>query len=182
MKAEAAVAARTTDLLDDEAAAAIRSAREAAWSTHRAALDRASADLFEAAMGRNDAAGRRETGQRARARRAARARDQDRRELEAECARTKADLEAAEKTIGALGHEIAALRPRLLRRDADALAFINTWRVRRDKALTLAEASRELADAKRHAEDDGTHAPSGCARPCEPRASAMYDDDASLDD
>ena len=40
LKAEAAAAARAADLLGDEAAAEIRSAREAAWLAHRAALDR----------------------------------------------------------------------------------------------------------------------------------------------
>ena len=57
LRVEAAAATRGADLLGDEAAAEIRSARDAAWSAHRAALDRTSADAFEAAMRRDDAAG-----------------------------------------------------------------------------------------------------------------------------
>ena len=56
LKAEAAAVAGGADLLSDEAAATVRSTRDAAWSTHRAALDPASADIFEAAMRRDDAA------------------------------------------------------------------------------------------------------------------------------
>ncbi len=57
LKAEAAVATSAADLLGDEAAAEIRSVRDAAWSAHRADLDAASADAFEVAMRRDDAAG-----------------------------------------------------------------------------------------------------------------------------
>ena len=56
LKVEAA-AARAADLLGDEAAAEIRSARDVAWVAHRTGLDRASADVFEAAMRRDDVAG-----------------------------------------------------------------------------------------------------------------------------
>lgn len=55
--AEAATATHAADLLSDEAAAAFRSARDGAWSAHGAALDRGTADVFEAAMRRDDAAG-----------------------------------------------------------------------------------------------------------------------------
>ena len=57
LKVEAAAAARAADLLSDEVAREIRSARDAAWLAHCTALDRASADLFEVAMRRDDAAG-----------------------------------------------------------------------------------------------------------------------------
>ena len=46
LKAETAAATRAADLLSDEAAAKIRSARDAAWFAHRAALSRASADTL----------------------------------------------------------------------------------------------------------------------------------------
>ena len=38
LKAEAAAAARATELIGDDAAADLRAAREVAWSAHRAAL------------------------------------------------------------------------------------------------------------------------------------------------
>ena len=179
MKAEAAVAARATDLLDDEAAAAIRSAREAAWSTHRATLGRASADLFEAAMRRDDAAG---AARLASARELAALRERAIKiaGLEAECARTKADLEAAEKTIGALGHEIAALSPAAPPHGRDPLAFIDAWRIRRDEALTLAEALRQSGRAASSAQDDGRRVREALCAALR-AASVAYDDDASLD-
>jgi len=154
LKAEAAAAARATDLLSDEVAADIRSAREAAWSAHRAALDRMSVEVFEAAMRRDDAAG---AARLAGARELAALRERAIKiaGLEAEYARAKADLEVAENAAGALDHEIAALSPATPPSGRDPLAFIDAWRVRRDEALTLAEALRQLGDAGRRAEDEG---------------------------
>ena len=153
LKAEAA-AARAPDLLGDEAAAEIRSRREAAWSAHRATLDRDSADVFEAAMRRDDAAGAaRLVGARELA--ALRERAIKIAGVEAERVRAAADLEAAEKAIGALDHEIAAISPVPPPPGRDPLAFIDAWRIKRDEALALAEALRQSDDAARRAEDDG---------------------------
>ena len=154
MKVEAAAAARGADLLGDEAAAEIRSARDAAWSAHRAALDRTSADAFEAAMRRDDAAN---AARVAGARELAALRERARKVagVEAEREHAKADLEAAEKSIGALDHEIATIAPVAPPQGRDALAFIDAWRVKRNEALTLVEALRRSEDAERRAEDEG---------------------------
>jgi uncharacterized protein YhaN len=151
---EAAAAARAADLLDDEAAAEIRFARDAAWLAHRAALDRASAAVFEAAMRRDDAVGAaRVAGARELA--ALRERTIKIAGVEAERARAKADLEAAEKAIGALDHEIVTIAPVAPPQGRDPVAFIDAWRSRRNEALTLVEALRRAEDAERRAEDEG---------------------------
>jgi uncharacterized protein YhaN len=154
LKAEAAAATRAADLLSDEAAAEVRSARDAAWSAHRTTLDRASAEAFEAAMRRDDVAG---------AARVAGARDlavlRERAiklaGIEAERARAKADLEAAHKAIAALDEEIAAIAPASPPEGRDPLAFIDAWRAKRNEALTLIDALRQSEDAERRAEDEG---------------------------
>ena len=154
LKVEAAAAASAADLLGDEAAAEIRSARDAAWSAHRAGLDPASADAFEAAMRRDDAAGAaRVAGARELA--ALRERDIKLAGVEAERARAKADLEAAEKAIGALDQEIATIAPVAPPHGRDALAFIDAWRAKRNEALTLIDALRRSEDAERRAEAEG---------------------------
>jgi uncharacterized protein YhaN len=139
--------------LSDEAAAEIRSAREAAWSAHRAALNRASAEVFEAAMRRDDAAGAaRVAGARELA--AWRERAIKLAGVEAEQACARADLEAAEKAVRALDHEIAAITP-APPPAGDALAFIDAWRMKRIEALRLVDALRQSKDAERRAEDEG---------------------------
>ncbi len=157
LKAEAAAAAHAPDLLGDEAASGIRSSREAAWSAHRAALDQTSADLFEAAMRRDDAAG---AARLAGARELAALRERAIKiaGVEAELARAQADLEAAEKSIATLDRDIAALSPAPPPPARDPLAFIDAWRMKRDEALTLAEALRQADDAARRAKDDGARA------------------------
>ena len=153
LMAEAAAAASAADL-GDEAAAEIRSAREAAWSAHRAALDRGAADVFEAAMRRDDAAGAtRVAGARELA--ALRERKIKLAGVEAERERAKADLEVADKSIRALDHEIATIAPAAPPRGRDPLAFIDAWRIKRNEALALVEALRRAEDAERRAEDEG---------------------------
>ncbi len=49
--------AKVAGLLSDQEAAEVRSAREAAWAAHRRALDTVSAELFEAALRRDDIVG-----------------------------------------------------------------------------------------------------------------------------
>jgi uncharacterized protein YhaN len=157
LKAEAAAAASAPDLLGDEAAAEIRSAREAAWLAHRAALDRASAVAFEVAMRRDDAAGAaRVAGARELA--ALRERNIKIAGVEAEYTRAKADLKEAEKAIGALDHEIATIAPAAPPQGRDALAFIDAWRAKRNEALTLIDALRRSEDAERRAEEEGERA------------------------
>jgi uncharacterized protein YhaN len=150
LKAEAAAAACGADLLSDEAAAEIRAAREAAWSAHRTDLDRASAEAFEAAMRRDDAAGAaRLVGARELA--ALRERAIKLAGVEAELARAKADLEAADDAIAALDLEIVGVAPAPPPLGRDALAFIDIWRAKRSEALALVEALRQSEQAERRA-------------------------------
>ena len=154
LKAEAKAAARAPDLLTDDEAASIRSAREAAWSAHRASLDRPSANLFEAAMRRDDAAG---AARLASARELAALRERAIKSagLEADCARANADLDAADQAIAALDLEIAALAPAPSPAGRDPLSVIDAWRSRRDEALALAAALRETrTEAAQAGEDD----------------------------
>ena len=154
LKAEAAAAAGASDLLSDETAAQIRSVRDAAWSAHRAALDRASADAFEAAMRRDDAAGAaRLTGAHELA--ALRERKIKIAGVEAERERAKADLKAADEAIAALNLEIVGVAPATAPAGCDPLAFIDAWRMKRDEALALIEALRQSEDGERRAEDEG---------------------------
>ncbi len=153
LRAEAAVAARAAEVVGDDVASELRSAREASWSAHRAALSASSADAFEAAMRRDDAAGaarlanaREVAAQRERAIKLA--------GVEAECARARADLEAADHALHALDHEIAALMPAVPPRGRDPLSFLDAWRAGRDAALELISAVGELKHAARLAYED----------------------------
>ena len=154
LKVEAGVAARVADLLGDEAAAEIRSARDVAWAAHRAALDRTSASVFEAAMRRDDAAGAaRVAGARELA--ALRERAIKLAGVEVEREHAKADLEAADKAVAALDLEIATIAPAASPQGRDALGFIDAWRAKRSEALTLIDALRRSEDAERRAKDEG---------------------------
>jgi uncharacterized protein YhaN len=153
LTAEATAAARAADLFTDEAVAAIRAARDATWSAHRAALDGASANVFEAAMRRDDAAGAtRLAGARELA--ALRERAIKLAGVEADRARAKRDLEAADKAVAALDHEIMGLAPASPPQGRDPLAFIDAWRMKRREALTLVDALRQSEDAARRAEEE----------------------------
>ncbi len=130
----------------------LRSAREAAWSAHRAALDRGdrrrlrSGDAARRRGGRGEVANARELA-------ALRERAIKLAGVEAERARAAADLEAADKAIAALDHEIAAIAPAAPPQGRDPLAFIDAWRTKRDEALALVEALRGTEDAERRAEE-----------------------------
>jgi uncharacterized protein YhaN len=157
LKVEAGAAARAADLLGDEAAAEIRSARDAAWVAHRATLDQASADAFEAAMRRDDAVGAaRLAGARELA--AFRERAIKLAGLEVEREHARADLEAADKAVAALELEIAAIAPIASPQGRDALGFIDAWRAKSNEALTLVDALRRLEEAERRANDEGERA------------------------
>jgi uncharacterized protein YhaN len=154
LKVEAGAAVRAADLLGDEDAAEIRSARDAAWAAHRATLDQTSADAFEAAMRRDDAAGAaRLVGARELA--ALRERAIQLAGLEVEREHARADLEAADKAVAALELEIAAIAPIASPQGRDALGFIDAWRAKRNEALTLVDALRRVEDAERRANDEG---------------------------
>ena len=158
LKAEAAAAARAADLVNDEAAADIRAAREAAWTVHRAALDAATADAFEATMRRDDVTGAvRLAGARELA--AIRERAIKVAGVEAESAGAHADLDAADQALVAIDHEIAALIPVTPPDGRDPLSFLDAWRSKRDEALGLIAALGEAKDAARRLDRDV-----GCVR------------------
>ncbi len=157
LKAEAAVAARTSDLVSDDVALELRSARESAWSAHRGALSAATAAAFETALRRDDAAG---AARLANARELAAARERAMKVagLEAECARARADFAAADQMVQALDCEIAALLPAPVPEGRDALSFLNAWRARRDDALKIVEALRDMKEAARRADQEDSKA------------------------
>ena len=162
MKAEAAAAARAADLVSDEAAADIRAAREAAWTVHRAALDAATADGFEATMRRDDVTG---AARLAGARELAAIRERAIKVagVEAECARARADLDAADQALVAIDHEIAALMPATPPDGRDPLSFLDAWRGKRDEALGLIAALGEAKDAARRLDRDVARVRDGLA-------------------
>jgi uncharacterized protein YhaN len=153
LKAEAAVAARATDVIGDDAAAELRAARDDAWSAHRAVLNRSTADAFERAMQRDDAAGAVRLAN-ARELAAARERAIKLAGVEAECTRARADLASAESALHALDSEIAALMPASPPNGRDTLSFLDAWRTRRDEAVALVCAIKEAKDAARRAFED----------------------------
>jgi len=153
LRAQAAAAARAADLVGDDLAADIRAAREAAWSAHRAELSAASAVAFEAAMRRDDAAGAARLAN-ARELAALRERAMTLAGVEADCARAKADLDAAETALEALNREIESAAPVAPPAGRDILSFVDAWRVKRDEALSAIAGLDEVKDARRRIEDD----------------------------
>ena len=132
--------------LDD--VAALRAAREALWAAHRAALDAASADAFEAALRRDDAAGEARLG-------AADARARLAELAEAE-ARASADRDAAAAALtratgarDALAAEIAAACAALapFAPPAPTPFRLRDWLAARATALTQADALRAARGA-----------------------------------
>ncbi len=162
LKAESSAAAGAADLVSDESAADVRAAREAAWAVHRAALDAATADAFEKTMRRDDATGAvRLAGARDLA--ALRERAIKVAGVEAECARARADLDAADQALVAIDREIAALMPAAPPAGRDPLSFLDAWRGKRDEALGLIAAIGEAKDAAGRLDRDATRARDGLA-------------------
>jgi uncharacterized protein YhaN len=157
LRAEAAAAARAVELCGDDVAANLRTEREAAWSAHRVALNASSADAFEVSMRRDDEAG---AIRLANARELAARREQAVKlaGLEAECGRAAADLDAAEKSLHALDHEITALMPAPPPRGRDPLSFLDAWRARREEAMAIIAMHRESKEAARRANDGALRA------------------------
>ena len=134
----------------------MRAARDNAWTAHRAALTAPTADAFEAAMRADDGAGvARLAGARELA--AQRERAVSLAGVEADRARAEAELDAAERDLNGLAHEIAALLPTPPPAGRNPLGFLEGWRTKRDEALALVDAlhAKEAAfyriaeDAKR---------------------------------
>ncbi len=178
LKAEAAVAA-LADVVGDDVAAELRSAREAAWSSHRSTLSLTTADAFEAAMRRDDAAG---AARIANARELAGARERAIKlaGVEAECARVKSDLDAADNSLRALVREIAAAMPAPPPAGREPLAFLDAWRMRRDEALGVIAALRETKEAMRRVYDVGERTREGLTGALR-GASILHDPDADME-
>ena len=157
LRAKAEVASRAAEVVGDDVASGLRSAREAAWSVHRAALNPSSADTFEAAMRRDDAAGARRL---ANAREVAALRERAIKiaGVEAERVRAGTDLDAADEAIRSLDREIAALMPITAPLGRDPLSFLDAWRTSREAAMEIVGALNELKDAARRANDDAEQA------------------------
>ena len=144
LKAEGSAAMRA-EIVTDEAAAGLRAAREGAWSVHRAALDAASADAFETAMRRDDAAAATRLAH-AHEVAAARERAVKLAGLVAERAQVRTRMETAEADLAMLSAEIAAVSPIVAPAGRDALAYLDAWRVRRDDALALIARFDEMKE------------------------------------
>ena len=148
LKIEAAGGA-SADLMTDQAAAALRTAREAAWTEHRATLDGPTADAFEAALRRDDSA----SGLRiAHAREIAASRERARRlaVAEAGCNQARGEVAAAEASIQATSREVSALLPFVAPTTRNRLAFVEAWRGRRREALAqMAKLGAMKEEARR---------------------------------
>ena len=145
-------AARRSGIVSGEAAARLRAERDAAWSTHRAALDAETADAFEAAMTRDDAASAERLAH-AHELAAARQRAVKLAGLEAERLRLRAELEQSEAEVEAAKAEIGAILPVAAPAGRDPLAFLDAWRARRDEALKLIERLGEMKEEARRVND-----------------------------
>ncbi|RBP04552.1 uncharacterized protein YhaN [Roseiarcus fermentans] len=156
LEAEAA-AAGAGDLVGDAAASDLRAARDDAWRRHRGALSADTADAFEGAMRRDDAAS---AARLAHARELASLRERAviLAGVRVDRARAQADVEAAEKDETALAHEIAGLMPAAAPAGRDALGFLDAWRTKRDEALALVLHAQAAKETVRRVADDAERA------------------------
>lgn len=134
---------------------AIRTARESAWANHRRCLDAASADVFEAALRRDDRAiDTRLTHETKLARL---------HQISIELARLVVDHARANETLKTgtaklrdIQNEIAAVVTKILPRDT-LLSSFDTWLLKRERALEtralFREAERDVGEAERDLED-----------------------------
>ena len=150
--AELEAIAKTAGLLSDQEAAEVRGAREAAWAEHRRALDPVTADVFEAALRRDDIVcnarvGRERdlaklhektlalAGKRAEAKRTCKL-------LDDAMAQHRRDVERIARAIAGISPELANMSP----------AQILGWMANREKTLEvwglLRQADREMRDAE----------------------------------
>jgi uncharacterized protein YhaN len=148
LKAEASAAARAPNLVGDGEALALREARDSAWNAHRAALSAPTADAFEEAMRADDVTGAARLAN-ARELAALRERVVSLAGVEADRARAEAELEAADRALNGLAHEIAALLPTAAPAGREPLGFLEGWRTKREEALALRDAHRAYEDAFR---------------------------------
>ena len=178
LEAERAAITRILGVVGNDNAAAVRAEREAAWLAHRGSLDRGSADVFEAALRRDDAivdARMRHETELARLHQT----DQALAVKTVGFDQTKQRLDAALAQLQAVRDRIASAVAPLLPGET-SLPRLEAWLVRRDKALetrgNLKQAERDARDAEADAEILRTRL-IGALR----AASVRHDADAPLD-
>jgi uncharacterized protein YhaN len=156
LEAELDAIARIAGVVSEEDAGAIRATREVAWADHRRALDAASADLFEAALRRDD------TVMQARLRHQAEiAKLQQTSQrlvvVEANARRSRELLATAATKLQHIRNEIGAAVTPLLPAGTNIAQF-EIWLEKRGRALetrkSLRQAERDLAEADEDAADD----------------------------
>jgi uncharacterized protein YhaN len=150
LEAERDAIAQVAGVVSDQDAAGARAAREAAWATHRATLDPASADIFETALRRDDiimdARLRHETD-------VAKLHQTSLSLLrvEAEARRAKELFDSAAAKLGHVRSEIAAAFAPLLPTET-SIAQLEAWLGKREKVLEtradIKQAERDLRDVE----------------------------------
>ena len=152
LKAAVASDGATTGLMTAQQAAAIRAARDAAWTLHRRTLDDATADAFEAALRHDDSVSTQRLGQeRALARLHEAAREivgKEAGQAQARTALTEAKAQAEQLAVE-VAKALAATSPELAGVKA---ATLPVWLNERDQAVrvwnALRVAERDLAQTK----------------------------------
>ncbi len=159
LSARAGAAKTETGVADDDEAAALRAARDEAWTRHRAALDAETADVFADRMNAHDAAADNRlahAGALARVRQAG----EDLRAAAAKAKRNAEELSRARRRRRKVIDEIAASVAAVIRSGAAAmppdvsLPRLAAWTARRGDILSaLKEARGEDAEIARAGED-----------------------------
>ena len=151
-KAELAAAGAIAGLLNDQEAADVRTAREAAWALHRRSLETLTAEAFEATLRRDDMVGAARLGQeRALAKLHETAQSVQVKEAElAEARKRLAEARGAEaRQASLMAGAIAAISPALAGLSATGLS---AWIAKRNEAMgtmkDLRDAEREVAQAR----------------------------------
>ena len=162
LTAERDAIARVEGVVTDQDAGRARAEREASWSGHRRTLDAATADIFEAALRRDDLivdARLRHEADVARLNHISRQLALN----EAECRRVQEKLAAVAAGLRGIQDEIAAAVTRLLPAGATLVQF-EAWLEKRGKALETRAALKQAEHDLRAAEADSETARGKLAR------------------
>ena len=151
-KAELAASGAVAGLLSDQAAAEVRTAREAAWARHRRSLDAQTADAFEAALRRDDVVSGTRLGHErdlAKLHETAQAERVKQAELTEANRRLNEALDGQRRQAARTQAAVARIDPALAGLSAAALS---AWRARRDDAVAswqqLRDAERDINQAQ----------------------------------
>ncbi|BCH33876.1 sugar translocase [Mesorhizobium sp. L-8-10] len=156
LRVELDAAGRTSGVVTDQEAAVARAAREEAWAVHRGALDKATADAFEAALRQDDLVTNARLGRAGEVERL----NQAARSLLLIEAALAEKLEAkahAETELHAAREEMAAAMKEMspgLPNDI-GLQDLKDWLQRRAQVIEVARLSRQAERDVREAEEDG---------------------------